>query len=175
MRRIIELVSGLAATTIGLIGVVTQVRAIAYPYNNSQLVAFPTVGLNTWSEISGEIDLFMFLLAILLVGVSIGAYLHAVHQSTWGLAILWISTASLIVAVAFATLTPPSFGYTGGSLSAAALDVVSPALAVLTVVLTAVAAMAAIGPRQPGFSLESPPWLRRLDRIVHPHAPAQGR
>ena len=82
MRRIIELVSGLAATTTGLIGVVTQVRAIAYPYNNFQLVAFPTVGLNTWSEISSEIDHFMFLLAILLVGVSIGAYLHAVHQST---------------------------------------------------------------------------------------------
>ncbi len=99
----------------------------------------------------------MFLLAILLVGVSIGAYLHAVHQSTWGLAILWISTASLIVAVGFATLTPPSFGYTGASLSAAALDVVSPALAVLSVVLTAVAAMAAIRPRQLGFSLESPP------------------
>ncbi len=35
MQRIFELVSGLAATTIGLIGVVTQVRAIAYPYNNS--------------------------------------------------------------------------------------------------------------------------------------------
>jgi hypothetical protein len=171
MRRVIELVSALAATTTGLIGVVTEVRVIAYPYDSPQIGGPAAFGTQSWSVMSTQINHFMVLLALLLIGLSVGAYLHAIYRSVWGLAILWVSTGSLVVSVGYVTLTPPAFGYTGGSISAVALDVVPTALSVVTVVLAAVAAMAAITPLRAVTPGRSTMWSQRLDRVLHSHPP----
>lgn len=102
-------------------------------------------------------------------GVSVGAYLHVIYGTMWGLALLWVSTLVLTVAIGFATLTPPSFGCTNGSTSAMALDVVPTAVPVITLVLAVVAAVTAITPLRPGDFPTTNVWRRKLDRLVHHH------
>jgi hypothetical protein len=148
MRRLVELIAALTASTIGLIGVSSEARTMAYPYDNAQVASFPSA-VNTWTTMSSQVDHFLIVLALLLLGLSVGAYLHAVYQSTSGLALLWISALSLTIAVGSAALAPPSFAYTGGATSSAALDVVPTALPVITVVTALVAAVAAITPARP--------------------------
>lgn len=100
MERRIELLAGLSASVLGLIGVVVEAQALANPLTNPTLSWL--LGQQLVTGMAGAIvnaQRALLPLTLVLVALGLGTYLHAVHDRAVGLALL-VSCSVVIIAVA---------------------------------------------------------------------------
>jgi hypothetical protein len=147
VNRWMELGCGVSACVLGLIGVVTEAQALSNPVENPSLSWL--LGTNAvpgvWEAIQTT-HAALFPLALVLLALAFGAYLHGIHEQTAGLGLLAVCST--------VTVTAAGFGVFDQRFSAI-LFIPAP-LVVLTVVLVAATLVSA-------FTLQT--WVNVLPRI----------
>jgi cation transport ATPase len=134
MERRIELIGGVAAGTLGLTGVAMEAQALANPLNPSLSLLLGTNEVpDVWLAIQVA-QRALIPVAVICIALAFGAYLHAVHQQTAGLALL-VSCSAVVAVVAGLAVFHPTY---------AALLFIPAPLVVLTVVLAGVSTVSAL-------------------------------
>jgi hypothetical protein len=162
MARVVELVSGVTACVLGLIGVLMEEQQIQSPLTNVSLEMMQGTGGRqggiALSAMISDVENTLPVVALLLIGVALGAYLHAVRCHGAGLVLLWGCTIGLVIIGGYAAFAvPPYHSYWVGSyLQLLFLPVAIP---VVTVTLAVISAFASWSAPHPVMS-----WPRHLFR-----------
>lgn len=161
MERRVELVGGLGAGILGLIGVVMEAQTLSDSWANPSLswILGSSAVPGAWNAIQTT-QHALLPIALVFVTLMLGAYLHSVHQQIGGLALLVSSSAVAIVVMGFAVFKQPY---------AAILFVPAP-LVVLTAVLAAAVSASALSTSPwPAFLMRRSATLPAGSGHVQPH------
>jgi hypothetical protein len=103
--RWIECICGLIACVFGFIMLSIQFFGPFVAYQTSSLNGSSVSGTTSYAQIAGGVAPILLLFGLPLLGVALGATLHAAWSSIVARMILWISTILLILLAALALLS----------------------------------------------------------------------
>jgi hypothetical protein len=170
MARIIELVSALVGCVLGLICVLMEAQQVSSPTTNVWLASL-------WGTARGServaleatissVQQALPVIAVCLLGIALGAYLHAIRNHFAGLFLLWGCTLALFTIVTIVAFARTPFGtlWIGTYLQMVYMPIALPVLTLTAVAISAFASMSV-----PGVSLALPRLrLRRFGRLITP-------
>ncbi len=107
--RWIEFVCGLLCGILGLLALVVAFFGPGVSYQGSTSSGGTFSGVTSYAQVNGDVLPYFVLFGLPLVGVALGAALHALRGSSAGRILLWVSTTILTLLVGLAILSIGSF------------------------------------------------------------------